>query len=405
MTITLRCRGPNGQATLSGVDPGMSTHDFLDLLSAKTGVPAAFIEILTGFPPKTIQVPADGTVSMLALANGDTLTVRPGPAASPPVVATAPSQLNTSNAAAASASGAASQGFTQAADTAPSSAGTAAAATAAAAFEDEDEMLARAIAASLEEQGPSGGGPQAAAAAGGPTGRSPAPDPHSAARQQQHRPRPEEGGVAGRSVSNGPAAGGPAPLSAAVPGGGGSCVVRRVIDSDNSCLFNAVGYVMERSRSRADALRKVVAQVVAGDPITFNDGFLGKDVQEYCNWIQQRDKWGGAIELFILSQHYGREIAAFDIQTKRCDIYGQDKGYPERALLIYDGLHYDALAVAAFEGGPEELDVTMFRPGGAEGAAIMEAAEKLVAATHAARQFTDTANFTLRCGVCQMGFK
>jgi ubiquitin thioesterase OTU1 len=53
-------------------------------------------------------------------------------------------------------------------------------------------------------------------------------------------------------------------------------------------------------------------------------------------------------------------------------------GYGERALLIYDGLHYDALAVAAFEGAPEELDVTMFPPGGAEGEAIMAAAEKLV---------------------------
>lgn len=31
----------------------------------------------------------------------------------------------------------------------------------------------------------------------------------------------------------------------------------------------------------------------------------------------------GAIELAILSDFYGREIAAYDIQTKRCDVYGQ----------------------------------------------------------------------------------
>lgn len=37
----------------------------------------------------------------------------------------------------------------------------------------------------------------------------------------------------------------------------GTAVVRRVIDSDNSCLFNAVGYVMEGSRSRAPQLRCV----------------------------------------------------------------------------------------------------------------------------------------------------
>ena len=43
---------------------------------------------------------------------------------------------------------------------------------------------------------------------------------------------------------------------------------------------------------------------------------------------------------------FGREIAAYDIQTKRCDVYGQDEGHSERVMLVYDGLHYDALAVA-----------------------------------------------------------
>jgi ubiquitin thioesterase OTU1 len=42
--------------------------------------------------------------------------------------------------------------------------------------------------------------------------------------------------------------------------------------------------------------------------------------------------------LSILSAHYCREIAAYDIQTKRCDVYGQGNGYTERAMVIYDGL-------------------------------------------------------------------
>jgi ubiquitin thioesterase OTU1 len=33
-------------------------------------------------------------------------------------------------------------------------------------------------------------------------------------------------------------------------------------------------------------------------------------------------------------------------------------------MLIYDGLHYDAMAVAAFEGAPEELDITMVQVSG-----------------------------------------
>lgn len=46
----------------------------------------------------------------------------------------------------------------------------------------------------------------------------------------------------------------------------GSCVVRRVIPSDNSCLFTAVGYVMENNRGKAAELRKVIADAVAADP-------------------------------------------------------------------------------------------------------------------------------------------
>ncbi|KAI5334015.1 hypothetical protein L3X38_024148 [Prunus dulcis] len=38
---------------------------------------------------------------------------------------------------------------------------------------------------------------------------------------------------------------------------------------------------------------------------------------------------------------------------------GEEK-YSERALLIYDGLHYDALAMSPFEGAPEEFDQTIF---------------------------------------------
>ncbi len=38
-------------------------------------------------------------------------------------------------------------------------------------------------------------------------------------------------------------------------------------------------------------------------------------------------------------------------------------GYRERVMLLYDGLHYDALAVAASEGAPEDWDVTVYEPG------------------------------------------
>ncbi|CAN1149382.1 OVARIAN TUMOR DOMAIN-containing deubiquitinating enzyme 2 [Linum perenne] len=181
-------------------------------------------------------------------------------------------------------------------------------------------------------------------------------------------------------------------------------VVRRVIPSDNSCLFNAVGYVMDHNKNKAPELRQVIATTVARDPVKYNEAFLGKPNQEYCAWILNSEKWGGAIELSILADHYGREIAAYDIQTTRCDLYGQDKKYSERVMLIYDGLHYDALAMSPFEEAPDEFDQTIFAVQKDRTIGLVEGMTlNLVRDQQRKRSYTDTANFTLRCGVCQIG--
>ncbi|KAM1100933.1 hypothetical protein ACFX13_007467 [Malus domestica] len=180
-------------------------------------------------------------------------------------------------------------------------------------------------------------------------------------------------------------------------------VVRRVIPSDNSCLFNAVGYVMDHDQKKAPELRQVIAATVASDPAKYSEAFLGKSNEEYCAWILDSEKWGGAIELSILADYYGREIAAYDIQTTRCDLYGQEKKYSERVMLIYDGLHYDALAMSPFEGAPEEFDQTIFAVHNSSIGPVEGLALNLVKEQQSKRRYTDTANFTLRCGVCQLG--
>jgi hypothetical protein len=58
-------------------------------------------------------------------------------------------------------------------------------------------------------------------------------------------------------------------------------------------------------------------------------------------------------------RHYDTQIAAYDIRTQRCDTYGAGDGYASQCFLVYDGLHYDALAVSAFEDAPEEVDCTV----------------------------------------------
>lgn len=42
----------------------------------------------------------------------------------------------------------------------------------------------------------------------------------------------------------------------------------------------------------------------------------------------------GAIELAILADYYGREIAAYDIQTTRCDLYGQVSAFSSFGICI-----------------------------------------------------------------------
>ena len=176
--------------------------------------------------------------------------------------------------------------------------------------------------------------------------------------------------------------------------------IRRVIASDNSCLFNAVGYCCEKSLRESTRLRKVIVDAIRADPSTFDEVFLGKAPTEYADWISKPNSWGGQVELFILAKAVRVEIAAYDIQTERCDVYGQDAGYEDRIMVIYDGLHYDSIVLNPSSIGADvEKDVSRV-PASTPALASVAA---LVRSQHAAKKFTDTANFSLRCLVCQKG--
>lgn len=57
-------------------------------------------------------------------------------------------------------------------------------------------------------------------------------------------------------------------------------------------------------------------------PDEFNELILGKPPREYCDWITKPSSWGGAIEMAILSEHYGTELAAFNVQTAKPLVFG-----------------------------------------------------------------------------------
>ena len=50
---------------------------------------------------------------------------------------------------------------------------------------------------------------------------------------------------------------------------------RRVIEADNSCLFNAIGYLILNGRDHSTQLRSLIADNVLANPITYSEGFLG----------------------------------------------------------------------------------------------------------------------------------
>mmetsp|Transcript_25781 Transcript_25781/g.69925 ORF Transcript_25781/g.69925 Transcript_25781/m.69925 type:complete len:124 (-) Transcript_25781:67-438(-) len=100
MSLSFRCRGPTGQSTLTGIEASTSVSDFCTLVASKTGVPPEQQEMLAGFPPKPLELPADRAsvpVSSLPLVSGDTIVVRELPGPPPPAPAVAPAMAAASS--------------------------------------------------------------------------------------------------------------------------------------------------------------------------------------------------------------------------------------------------------------------------------------------------------------------
>ncbi|KAF0740821.1 hypothetical protein AaE_008721 [Aphanomyces astaci] len=135
--------------------------------------------------------------------------------------------------------------------------------------------------------------------------------------------------------------------------------VRKVIAADNSCLFNAIGYCLGKGdKQNGQALRSIVKDKILSDPSVYNPTFLGRAVDEYCAWIMDDKSWGGEIELSILSAHFGVEMLVFDVVSMSRLCYGEDQGFTQRLFLLYDGIHYDAIAETGHRG--PHSDKTLF---------------------------------------------
>lgn len=345
--MRLRLRSPTGTHTLKA-DGDWPLRRLQEMVADLAGVPVGRQRLLTGHPPRPLRAsagaddppPADVLVSTL-LSSGDSLVVE----TAPPSTAGAPAPA--------------------AAAAAPTAAPAAAPAVPA------DAPLVMDVDAASPPRAPAPASVAAAVAAAAVVPALP-PPPRS-------------------------------PSAAALPPASDSLaafgsMTRRVVPDDNSCLFTAVAYVATGGRVSPPELRLITATAVSAAPDTYTAAVLGRPPLAYVDWIVKADTWGGAIELAVLAAHFQMELASADIQSGRLDVFGEGAGYPTRAYLLYDGIHYDAVALSLDGGGGgRESDVTQF-PANDEVAArkVLE----LAATARAAHQFTDVASFALICRDC-----
>ncbi|KZZ90926.1 Ovarian tumor, otubain [Ascosphaera apis ARSEF 7405] len=181
----------------------------------------------------------------------------------------------------------------------------------------------------------------------------------------------------------------------------GGTFVLRVMPDDNSCLFRAVGNAVLGGMDTMTELRSIVAQAIQAQPARFTKAILGREPDEYCQWIQSTNSWGGQIELIILSEHFDIEICSIDAQSLRVDRYHE--GSPTRCFIVYSGIHYDVIALSPSEPpytrsfAPPEFDTRVFE---SIDPVALEKSVDLCRILQARHYYTDTAHFTLKCNDC-----
>lgn len=182
----------------------------------------------------------------------------------------------------------------------------------------------------------------------------------------------------------------------------GLVMKRKTIISDNSCLFRAIAYAMERGcRDKANELRLLITQYILNNPNKYKPPLLELPAHEYCAWILDERNWGGAIELDILAQHYKTEICVIDIGSLITQVFGEGNNYNKRIYLLFSGSHYDLL-VRNVPGKEDVLeDISVFST---TDQFAYEGAMCIVKDLHRAHKYEDSGEFPEVCFECRKQF-
>ena len=89
------------------------------------------------------------------------------------------------------------------------------------------------------------------------------------------------------------------------------------------------------------------------------------------------------------------------MQTLRIDRFNE--GRPQRCILVYSGIHYDAIALSPSDAphktayAPPEFDTKIFDT---QDLLVLEGAVELCRVLQGQHYYTDTAAFSVKCNVC-----
>jgi len=190
-------------------------------------------------------------------------------------------------------------------------------------------------------------------------------------------------------------------------------ICRKVIPSDNSCLFASVAHCLKPSfvknnkRLNAMDLRYVCSDYVkAESQITSNSDLMdsiiaesdGKltSAQDYSNRILNSNSWGGYIECKILSEYFKVQIVAGNIESGSFNKYPDDnKKYCARIYILYDGIHYDACE----RGNGKSIFCCN------DTDEVCNEVTSLLRSLKEKKQYTNTNSFSLMCNECYTELK
>lgn len=349
MALRLRLRGPAGKQVVASLPEEATLADLVREASASFSISEQNVELLLGFPPSLCSATPQTALTTL-VRNGDSATVREG-TGRPSTQAFSSEAFAPVGESAAPALASNSLPARPSADT----------------ITPPTQVRGRGI-ASVRASEPwdcpactlqNPGSAQLCQACEGPR-----PGSHSA-------PTSSGGGSGG--------GGG---------GGGGAQLVP--MPDDNSCLFHGIAYLLDSSRP-PNSLRQIVASEVQANPSQWDEATLGKPRQEYVDFITNPIRWGGQVELAILSSAYKAEIGVVEVQSGRCDIYGEGSGYRRRVYLIHSGIHFDAISF----GPTQQREVS---PDGFPEADA--AVRQLAVERRRSGAFVDQDKMRLRCKIC-----